>query len=282
MYNSPLKWVGGKQSILSNILPYIGSPITFVEPFIGSATVSLNVSADRYIINDMNYDLINLFHHLIEDKAKIQEICTPIFSNMDSDRYYELRLRFNSLEHKSIERAALFLFLNKFAFNGVCRYNSKGMFNVPYSKRQTANFPAKEIDYFVNHFTKKKCIFHQGDFTNISLYNTLDKGDVVYFDPPYLPSDEFSSNFTSYTKEDFNVEQHQQIVDISKSLRDREITCIISNHKTTLTQELYKEADKQIAISKRRLVSADKNSRTRVNEILAIYGKTKLSGRLFE
>lgn len=280
--NSPLKWVGGKQSILTNILPYIGSPNTFVEPFIGSATVSLNVKADRYIINDMNYDLINLYNHLLENGQKIEEICIPLFSNMDSDKYYELRSTFNSSKCDSIERAALFLVLNKFGFNGVCRYNNKGEFNVPYSKRPCANFPKQEIEYFIKHFSGSKCELGHGDFTNSLLYDNLKDGDLVYFDPPYLPSDEFDSNFTKYTKEDFSLTQHQQIVDICKSLNEKGVTCLVSNHKTKLTEELYKDADEQIVIPKKRLLAAKKESRMKINEILAVYGKVELSGRLFE
>lgn len=230
----------------------------------------------------MNYDLINLYNHLLKDGKKIEEICIPLFSNMNEDKYYELRSKFNSSNHDSIERASLFLVLNKFGFNGVCRYNSKGEFNVPYAKRSSANFPIHEIEYFVKHFSKGQYELHHGDFTDPSLYDSLTDGDIVYFDPPYLPSDEFNTNFTKYTKEDFSVTQHQQIVDICKSLNEKGVTCMVSNHNTSLTQDLYRDADKQIIIPKKRLVSAKKETRMEINEILAVYGKVQLSGRLFE
>jgi len=281
LYNSPLKWVGGKQTILSNILPYIGNPNTFVEPFIGSATVSLNIHANKYIMNDMNYDLINLYNYLLSDSEGLIELSSKNFQNMNKERFYELRTSFNSQPHDSLERAALFLVMNKFAFNGVCRYNKNGIFNVPYGQSAKKGFPLKEIESFIKHFGSKEHVLLHGDFDNAMLYENLTEGDVVYFDPPYLPADEFDSNFTAYTKEDFSSEQHQQIVNISKSLRDKGILCLISNHSTKRTHELYVDANELVIIPKKRLISAKKETRMVINEVLAVYGQTKTSGTLF-
>lgn len=281
MYNSPLKWVGSKQSILDKLLPYIGSPNTFVEPFIGSATVSLNVSANEYIMNDMNYDLINLYIHALNTPSNLKYLASSYFIDVDDERYYELRNKFNSEPCDSLIRAALFLTLNKFAFNGVCRYNKNGLFNVPYGKSTKRTFPDKELTNFVNHFSNKSCTFTHGDFTNPDLYDGLGDNDVVYFDPPYLPADEFDSNFTAYTKEDFTPEQHQKIVDISISLRDKGVICLVSNHYTDKTKNLYKDATDLVLIPKQRLLSASNNSRKVINEVLAVYGNPTIKGRLF-
>jgi DNA adenine methylase len=253
-----------------------------VEPFIGSATVSLNVNANRYLINDMNYDLINLYQHVINNCNQIVELSKPYFENMTSERYYDIRDRFNSLQSNCIERAALFLVLNKFAFNGVCRYNSKGLFNVPYCKRSTAGFPLNELISFSKHFGSKEHQLFHGDFSNAMLYANLIEGDVVYFDPPYLPSDDFESNFTKYTKENFETQQHQQIVDLCLELNTRGVVCLVSNHMTAQTEQLYSECDKIVVIPKKRLLAANKKNRKEINEILAIYGNVKVSGTLFD
>lgn len=279
--SSPLKWVGGKQTILSGILPKIGNPNTFVEPFIGSATVSLNVCANKYIMNDMNYDLINLYNHLISNSKGLIELSSKNFENMNKDMFYELRNSFNSASYNSLERAALFLVMNKFAFNGVCRYNKNGIFNVPYGQSSKKGFPLKEISSFVNHFSSKEHVLLHGDFNNPMLYQNLTEGDVVYFDPPYLPADEFDSNFTAYTKEDFSSEQHRQIVEICKSLRGKGVLCLVSNHSTKRTEELYNDADELVIIPKKRLISAKKETRMIINEILAVYGEPTSTGKLF-
>lgn len=281
MYNSPLKWVGSKQKILSKILPYIGSPKTFVEPFLGSATVALNVHAKKYVLNDMNYDLINLYNHIMGDSQTLIFNSEKYFSTMSSEKYYELREIFNSLEHDSIERASLFLVMNKFSFNGVCRYNKNGRFNVPYGKLSNRGYPTKEISDFIKHFTGKEYMWLHGDFKNVKLYEGLGEGDVVYFDPPYLPAEEFDSNFTSYTKEDFSPIQHQHIVEICNNLSSKGVVCLVSNHLTTATQELYKDAQQQITIPKQRLISSNKHTRMTINEVLAVYGNVTVEGRLF-
>lgn len=281
MYNSPLKWVGSKQKILSNILPYIGEPRTFVEPFIGSATVSLNVHAQKYVMNDMNYDLINLYLHLINDSDLILEESKQYFYSMNSDRYYSVREQFNASPVDSVGRASLFLVLNKFAFNGVCRYNKSGMFNVPYGKSISKSFPQKEINDFIKHFDSKEIVWSHGDFANEKLYENLGEGDVVYFDPPYLPAEEFESNFTSYTKEDFSNIQHQHIVEICKRLSSNGVICLVSNHLTSITKDLYNDAQQLVTIPKQRLISAKKDSRILINEVLAVYGNVNTGGRLF-
>ena len=61
MKTSPLKWVGSKIKIIDPILEQIGMPNNFVDPFIGSASVSLNVESNHYIINDLNQDLIEFY-----------------------------------------------------------------------------------------------------------------------------------------------------------------------------------------------------------------------------
>jgi len=282
LYNSPLKWVGSKQKILSNILPYIGEPKTFVEPFLGSATVALNVHAKKYVLNDMNYDLINLYLHLINDSALLIEQCHLYFDSMDKDKYYDVREQFNACRADSVERAALFLVLNKFAFNGVCRYNKSGLFNVPYGKLTRQSFPQKDINNLIKHFDSKEIVWSHGDFANGKLYENLGEGDVVYFDPPYLPAEEFDSNFTSYTKEDFSYPQHQHIVEICKKLSSNGVVCLVSNHLTPATQELYKDAQQQITIPKQRLISSNKETRMVINEVLAVYGNVVTGGKLFD
>lgn len=280
MINSPLTWVGGKRNILGNILPYIGNPNTLVEPFVGSATIALNVKAGYYRINDLNQDLINVYHSIINNMDDMISVSEPHFQDMSKEKYYKVRDRFNSLPF-NVERAGLFLVLNKFGFNGLCRYNSKGIYNVPYNNTVCLRFPIDELKAFKQHFTYNPSVFHTGTFENEKLYENLTDGDVVYFDPPYMPSDDFDGNFTNYTKENFTIDQHRKIVTISNALRKKGVICLISNHFTSSTEKLYNDCDELVIIPKKRLLCADKSKRKEINEVMAVYGKVTKVGQLF-
>lgn len=130
--NPPLKWAGGKRWIV----PYL-SPIwqqyrnyRLVEPFAGGLAVTLGLLPKRALLNDINSHLINFYKWV--KKGLIIEI--PLEN--DKERYYAYRERFNSLlsngSAKSKEAAELFYYLNRTGYNGLCRFNSKGLFNVPF------------------------------------------------------------------------------------------------------------------------------------------------------
>jgi DNA adenine methylase len=280
MQSSPLKWVGGKYSILEQILPQLKTKKRFVEPFMGSCVVSLNVEAHEYILNDYNPDLVNFFTHVMNRPNDIISYVKPSFEDMTSKKYYDTRDAFNASDKKSFERACMFLILNKFAFNGVCRYNRYGMFNVPYSYKTSIGIP-NLIDF--NHkFSNKTMNFYNLDFSDALLYKDLEECDLVYFDPPYLPSDDFDTTFSDYTGDGFTFEQHVKIVELSKDLRDRDIKCVVSNHDTKLIRELYKDSDSILTIPTRRNISSKKEKRKVINEVLVVYGKLEEKNVLFQ
>ncbi len=278
MNKSPLKWAGNKYRVLPHLLPLIGTPVRYCEPFGGSLSVALNVNVDEYILNDINQDLYSLYTNI--DIDFISE-CAKIFVNENNtrERYLELRNTFN-FETNNRERAKLFLYLNKHAFNGLCRYNSKGGFNVPYGKENNnsktgkvektkAHFPQKEMLDFIVAFNNKTVEFSSTTFSNQLLYSSLESDDVVYFDPPYISISDTAS-FTNYTTEGFTHDQQIELVQLAESLANRGIKVIISNHDVPIARELYKNA--QIyPIQVTRTVSAKSSSRKKANELIAVY-----------
>lgn len=278
MNKSPLKWAGNKFKVLPHLLPLIGTPVRYCEPFGGSLSVALNVQGDEYILNDINQDLYSFYINIDEDF--ICE-CAKIFvdENNTREKYLELRTKFNA-ETNNRERAKLFLYLNKHSFNGLCRYNSKGGFNVPYGKENNnsktgkvektkAHFPQKEMLDFIAAFNNKTVKFTSITFSNQLLYSSLESGDLVYFDPPYIPISDTAS-FTNYATEGFTHDQQIELAQLAESLASRGIKVIISNHDVPIARELYKNA--QIyPIQVTRTISAKDSSRKKVNELIAVY-----------
>jgi DNA adenine methylase len=174
----PLKWAGGKRWQLPHLQP-LWKPHAhrrLVEPFCGGLAVALGLSPARAILNDINPHLISFYTWL----RRGLKITLPLEN--DSTLFYAHRTRFNELlaagKGKSAEAASLFYFLNRTGYNGLCRFNSSGGFNVPFGKY-------KQITY-TRDFSRYKAVFAQwdfsvGDFEEIPLERT----DFVYADPPY-------------------------------------------------------------------------------------------------
>jgi DNA adenine methylase len=181
----------------------------------------------------------------------------------------ELRKHFNDATN-STERARLFIYLNRHCFNGLSRYNSKGGFNVPFGKYDKPSCPSTEMMNFRMYFLSKQLVrFTSLSFEDSSLYEDLDVGDVVYFDPPYVPASD-TANFTSYATDGFTHNQQIQLAQLAESLAAKGVRVIVSNHDTAITQELYKNAT-IYHIQVTRTISAKGSSRKKASELIAVY-----------
>lgn len=265
-----LKWLGGKTRVTPFLEPFLQGNNKFIEPFAGSGTVSLNLFKHsarftHYTLADINNDLIQLYTHL-RDIPDFIDTCQLLFTatNNTKDRYYELRQEFNDTKDL-LHKSCLFIYLNRHCFNGVCRYNSTGGFNVPYGHPKASHFPEEALKTFkelLTHTTLKT-----GTFKDTML--EAGDGDVVYCDPPYVPLT-LSASFTSYAKDGFSLEQQKELVLCAKQATERGATVIISNHDTELTREIYKDA-KIEPLLVRRSVGSKSNSRIMTKELVACY-----------
>lgn len=261
-----LKWAGGKYRIIDKILKVLPEGNRLIEPFAGSAVVSLNANYEKLLISDINKDLINIYLLLQSSSEHFIGHSKNFFNaeNNTAEQYYFLRNEFN--ESKDIQkRAAIFIYLNRHCFNGLCRYNSKGIFNVPFGKYKNPKFPEKELYNFATK-TKGAKFIHQ-DF-RITM-QSAQIGDVVYCDPPYVPLSATSS-FTSYSENGFNLQDQQDLADLSSELSKKGIPVVISNHDTDFTRIAYAKAE-LLFFDVQRFISSDSQNRNKANELLAVY-----------
>ena len=143
MNKSFLKWAGGKSKLLNILLPEIGEVKgNYIEPFCGSAVVAFNVKASNYILADINDDLINVYRQLKLYGEVFIKYCSLLFESefRNEESYYKFREKFNKTTN-DLEKAVLFIYLNRNAFNGLCRYNQSGGFNVPFGRYKSVYFP---------------------------------------------------------------------------------------------------------------------------------------------
>lgn len=261
-----LKWAGNKYPIIGRIKDALPSGNCLIEPFVGSGAVFLNTEYSRYVLADNNIDLINLYKVLQREGNKFIDFSKKLFvpENNAEKVFYKLRDKFNATKSSRL-KSALFIYLNKHCFNGLCRYNLKGEFNVPFGRYKKPYFPEIEMQYF----TKKaaNAIFKHADF--VKTMNSAKPGDVVYCDPPYVPLSA-TSNFTSYSSGGFGVKEQECLAEKAKELASRGVTVVISNHNTEFVLSAYAEA-KILKFDVQRYISCDGGNRNKVREVLAIF-----------
>ncbi len=267
-----LKWAGNKYRIIDRVKKKLPEGRRLVEPFAGSGAVFLNTEYDRYLLCDSNPDLITLYTLLKAEGADFISMVRPLFNerNNTPERYYDLRDEFNACQDQP-RRAALFVYLNRHGYNGLCRYNAKGGFNVPFGRYKRPYFPEKEMLTF--HRKAQRARFKHQDFT--ATMKSCKTGDVVYCDPPYLPLSP-SSNFTSYSAGGFNMAQQRQLAELSSRCAAKGVPVLISNHNTPEARTIYAEAVLQ-RFSVQRYISCNGKGRNKAGELLALFEMAALS-----
>jgi DNA adenine methylase len=260
-----LKWAGGKFRILDKLVPHLQGK-KLIEPFVGSGSVFLNLPFERYLLGDINPDLINLYECLKKEKKQFIKYSQSFFipQNNLQVQYLLFRTEFNS-GVKGRRRAALFLYLNRHGFNGLCRYNRSGGYNVPFGRYEKPYFPEKEMLHFI--FASKNATFVCGDF--LSLMGRSRKGDLVYCDPPYVPLSPTAS-FTSYAAQGFTYDEQVELAYRAQQLANRGVKVVISNHDNSITRQIYQDAQIE-SFPVQRFISRDTKNRGKVQELLAIY-----------
>ena len=141
-----LKWAGGKYPLLDDIKRHLPKGECLVEPFVGAGSVFLNTDFSRYILADINSDLISLYNIVKMRTDEYVQAARELFvpETNCAEVYYQFREEFNKSQDP-FRRAVLFLYLNRYGYNGLCRYNLRGEFNVPFGRYKKPYFPGSRV-----------------------------------------------------------------------------------------------------------------------------------------
>ena len=250
----PLKWAGGKRWQLPYLRP-LWQPYTtrrLVEPFCGGLAVTLGLHPRRALLNDVNTHVIHFYQWLNRG------LVTSLPMRNDERVYYAYRNRFNRLlandAGESAEAAALFYYLNRTGYNGLCRFNQKGEFNVPFGRYKQINYSADFTDYrhvFANW------TFMSSDFETVPLR----PDDFIYADPPY------DVEFTHYSKGGFAWEDQ---VRAAQWLARHHGPVILSNQATKRIVKLYRGLGFALRFLQAPRMISCTGDRTPAREVLAV------------
>jgi DNA adenine methylase len=220
----PLKWAGGKRWQLPHLRPLWERhrDRRLVEPFCGGLAVTIGLMPGRALLNDVNPHVINFYRWLKRGLA----ISLPMEN--DERLFYAHRDRFNELlaagQGETAEAAALFYYLNRTGYNGLCRFNRAGAFNVPFGRYTRIRY--------VTDFAPYRALFAAWEFTSGDFEAVpIEPDDFVYADPPY------DVEFRHYAKEGFDWDDQ---VRAAEWLAAHPGPVVLSNQATDRIVDLYR------------------------------------------
>ncbi|HCC50750.1 MAG TPA: DNA methyltransferase [Porphyromonadaceae bacterium] len=247
-----VKYRGGKSKEIPNIERHIPRyKSRYIEPFFGGGALFFHLEPKRAVINDINSKLMAFYSGVKNDYDVLRKELTEIETLYETNRkrfdalkkitpnervedknealYYEIRNMFNELSEKKYSDALLYFFINKTAYSGMIRYNSKGEFNVPfgrYAHLNTSLVTKAHSDLLAN------TEIHNTDYKNV--FDLAKPDDFMFLDPPY--DCVFSDYGNEEYKDGFNDDCHTALAEDFKNLNCRALLVI---GRTTLTEKLY-------------------------------------------
>jgi DNA adenine methylase len=250
----PLKWAGGKRWQVPHVAPLwqrSGSP-RLVEAFCGGLAIALGLMPERALLNDINPHVINFYRWLKRGLI----VSVPMENRRGA--YDASRVRFNELLAQggtdSAEAAQLFYYLNRTGYNGLCRFNQKGGFNVPFGRYAHIRY--------TQDFSSYRAVFAHWDFQVCDVERlALRPDDFIYADPPYdVP-------FTSYSKGGFSWDDQ---VRTAEHLATHPGPVVLSNQATPRIVQLYRSLGFSLRfLQAPRLINCT-GDRTPAREVLAV------------
>jgi DNA adenine methylase len=254
LLNPPLKWAGGKRWLVPQVATIWEqhSHKRYVEPFCGGLAMALGLKPGRALLNDINPHLIN-FYSQVQQGLKV----TIEMAN-DEQLFYAHRDRFNRMikqgKIQTQPAAQLFYFLNRTCFNGLCRFNQSGEFNVPFGTY-------KKINY-VSDFHQYQKLFASWKFTSGDLEAVpIERDDFIYADPPY------DVEFTTYSAGGFSWDDQVRTAEL---LAAHPGPLVLSNQATPRIESLYKKLGFTLSyLEAPRRISCT-GDRTAAREVLAV------------
>lgn len=248
-----IKYRGGKSKEIPHIMWHIPRfSGRYVEPFFGGGALFFHLEPRQAIINDINSKLISFYRGVRDDYSSLRRELDEIealyseyrkefeelkalhpderVEDKNEDLYYHLRAMFNDTTDKLYSDALLYYYINKTAYSGMIRYNTRGEFNVPFGRYQHLNTGSVTLSH--SRLLQRAEIYNT-DYCDI--FNMCQEDDFVFLDPPY--DCVFSDYGNEEYKDGFNEDNHRKLADDFKNLPCKALMVI---GKTPLTEGLYR------------------------------------------
>ncbi|HVX01767.1 MAG TPA: Dam family site-specific DNA-(adenine-N6)-methyltransferase [Nitrososphaera sp.] len=270
-----MKWAGSKRRLVHMLARFCPERLgRYFEPFIGSGAFFFHLAQSKprfeAVLSDSNYELINVYLQVRDRTGELVEVLEEHQRNYYAGRekyYYYVRDAEEKLPASDVERAARMIFLNRTCYNGLFRVNRAGRFNVPHGAYDRPTICNRDA-----LFSAARIIARDGVSIEHANYadatRLCEKGDFVYFDPPYLPLTK-TANFVDYTRESFGWQDHVELAGEFMRLHNLGCTVVLSNSDTHRIRQLYRDFTIKTARVER-LINCNASRRTGQRELVIL------------
>jgi DNA adenine methylase len=257
-----VKWAGGKRQLLPELLRHVPRNFgRYFEPFVGGGALFFELSPPSAVLADVNERLIRTYKGV---RNHVDEVIALLSSYPHDEKFfYELR-DVDIDRHSDAKVAAWFIYLNKIGFNGLYRVNRKDRFNVPFGRHRNPTI-CDQSTLRACSVALQRAELQVADFEKVAA--AAQPGDLVYFDPPYVPLS-VTSNFTAYSKDRFDSVGQIRLRDVALDLKRRGVHVLLSNSSAELVRSLYGSEFETIEVSATRLVNSNASRRGAITELV--------------
>lgn len=266
-----VKWVGGKGRVVPTLLRTTpGRFGRYHEPFVGGGAFFYALHNDwrleqGAVLTDCNLRLVRTFRAVKHDVNRLIDRLAQLAATHDKDQYYAVRAWDVDALDDDVEVAAWFIYLNKTGFNGLYRVNKKNGFNVPMGRYKNPRV-CDPVNLYACSQALQDVELKHGSFMTVA--EDAEPGDLVYFDPPYVPLSKTAS-FTAYSKDGFGPAEQLQLAQLAQELKERGVHVMLSNHDTPEVRKLYRPRGfKRRTVKVNRTINSAAGKRGAVSEVV--------------
>lgn len=257
-----IRWAGGKNWLV----PYVQELVrdleysNYHEPFMGGASVFFSIEPpQRSFLSDVNNELAEAFCAIRDNPQRVIGYLKEY--KVDSESYYAIR---DSSPRGKYQRAARFLYLNTYSFNGIYRVNKHGKYNVPYGHRDNISINYERLLEASEKL--KNVIVKCQDFD--AARGVIKQGDLVFLDPPYTVSKESNSMFIKYNSKLFSLDDQYRLARLVDYIIERGAYFILTNAAHEKILEIFQGKGRLIRQERNSLIGGKKAYRGKVQEFI--------------
>lgn len=257
-----LRWAGSKRQLVP-LLASFWKPThsRYVEPFAGSACLYFRIRPRAAILGDLNEQLVETYRCVRDRPADL----AVKLSEFETDRETYLQVRdWNPDDLGSVDRAARFVYLNRFCFNGLYRTNQAGKFNVPYGGKKSGSLPT-EAELTACSKQLGSATLVAGDFG--AVVKRVQPGDFVYMDPPFRVA--ARRTFRQYDPASFSDDDLARVRASMATMTNAGISFVVSYAESDESSALS-QGFKTMRVQVRRNIAGFTSNRVRGKEVLIV------------